>query len=625
MADALIRMRLAVLRRDLSGPRAVWMFSGAVAGTGLAIGTIGVATLAAERPDTVLDLLAVVFAAWTVGWMVGPAYGGQPVLRAEQFALQPVPRHRLAVGLLGAALVGPTSAVTLIAFTATLAFAVRYGSVPVLVAVPGVLLQLVLVVLLSRLTGRMFGALSRSRVGAAVSAVISAVMLVALSCGWIVFAAVDAVRATGIDSGFSAALRVLPSSWALVAVGAAARRDWLMVLLPLLALVALVALLWQAWCRSLSPARWSGPTVRGSAAMRAAPRGWASRGTTAAVLVKELRTWGRDSQRVHSLVLAPTFAVLTCLTPLVFGSTALLPFLGVVTVVMALVTSANLYAQDGTALWLTLLMPGSERSDVRGRQLAWLAVFAPMTLGLTVLGMAVGGDPGPPWVLAVTVALLGGGAGLLPVVALNQLVPGPDPRARKSTPLGRSDVVGQAFVMMFLALGASAPTVITVLLGQLLDEPMLRGAGLPVGALTAVLGYALLGRAAHRTLTRRGPELLYLLRTGTEQQARTAPTGAFLAGMPAHRRRLLWSSFFVGCIALFPQALVPLLMKLSGDAARLWFLALYVPPAWQWPTVTAMFAVGAASLTLAGRICLAHSRGAAVGATPGRQQPVEQP
>ena len=40
---------------------------------------------------------------------------------------------------------------------------------------------------------------------------------------------------------------------------------------------------------------------------------------------------------------------------------------------MGAVTASNLYGQDGTALWLTLLAPGSERADVRGRQLAWLA------------------------------------------------------------------------------------------------------------------------------------------------------------------------------------------------------------------------------------------------------------
>ena len=78
--------------------------------------------------------------------------------------------------------------------------------------------------------------------------------------------------------------------------------------------------------------------------------------------------------------------------------------------------------------------------------------------------------------------------------------------------------------------------------------------------------------------------------------------------MPRYRRRLLWSSLFTGCIALFPQALVPLLMKLSGGHARVWFLALYLPGAWQWPVITLMFLLGLASLGLAARIWTTEPR-----------------
>ena len=78
--------------------------------------------------------------------------------------------------------------------------------------------------------------------------------------------------------------------------------------------------------------------------------------------------------------------------------------------------------------------------------------------------------------------------------------------------------------------------------------------------------------------------------------------------MPRYRRRLLWCSLFTGCIALFPQALVPLLMKLSGGHARVWFLALYLPGAWQWPVITLMFLLGLASLALAARIWITPPR-----------------
>jgi hypothetical protein len=57
----------------------------------------------------------------------------------------------------------------------------------------------------------------------------------------------------------------------------------------------------------------------------------------------------------------------------------------------------------------------------------------------------------------VTFALLGGGAGLLPVVGIGLPAPGPGPRDRKNAPLEDSDALGPALVMLFLALAAAAP------------------------------------------------------------------------------------------------------------------------------------------------------------------------
>jgi hypothetical protein len=95
----------------------------------------------------------------------GPVWGGAPLLRAEHFALIPVPPRRLAVGLLGAAFAGITTAVTLLAFTRLVVFGARLGVLPALVAVPAVVLQLALAVLLSRLAVTGFGQVARSRIG----------------------------------------------------------------------------------------------------------------------------------------------------------------------------------------------------------------------------------------------------------------------------------------------------------------------------------------------------------------------------------------------------------------------------------------------------------------------------
>lgn len=608
MVGVLIRMKLAVMRHSSTGARATWMLTGGLVGLAVAAGTVTVATFAVDQPATLMDLLAVVFATWTLGWMLGPAFGGEPVLRAEHFALLPVPRGRLAVGLLAAALVGVTTAVSFVAFTALVVFAARLGAVPVVVSIPGLALQLVLVVVLSRLTGRVFGALARSRIGGAITAVITAALMVLSQSGWVVFIALDSVLVSGFSREFSLVVRALPSSWGLLAVEASARRDWAWTVGPLVALAVLIAALVAVWARLLGPQRLTRPVVRGSAADHAVPSGWAARGGTAAVYVKELRTWLRDPLRVQSLVVAPAFAVLTGLLPLLFDSTAFLPFVGAITALMGAVTCANLYGQDGTALWLTLLMPGTEQADVRGRQLAWLTLFGPLSLVLTVAGAALHGDPGLwPWALAATFSVLGGGAGLLLVVATDQLVPGPDPHESKNSPLDHGDVTGQAFVMLFMAIATAVPALGVVLAGELLDQPLLTWAGVAVGLFTGAACYMALGKAAARRLRTRGPELLYLMRAGTQHEQQTGEGASVLKVMPKHKRSVLWTSLLIGCIALFPQALVPIGIKLSGGDERLWFLALYLPEPLQWPTIAFMALLGLAALSLATRIYLSEA------------------
>ncbi|GAA3015695.1 hypothetical protein [Actinokineospora globicatena] len=604
MVGVLIRMKLAVLRHTIAGPKATWMLTGGLVGLVIAAGTIGLATTDAA-PGTVADLLAVTFAIWALGWMLGPSFGGDPVLRAEQFAMEPVPRTRLALGLLGAAFVGVTTVVTLVAFTALVVFAARFGAAAVVVSIPALALQLTLVVLLSRLAARFFGALARSRTGAAVTAVITATMMVLSQSGWIVFVALDVVLETGFSRAFSLTVRALPSGWGVVAVEAAARGDWLWVVGPLVALAVLVALLVVLWGRVLGPQRLARPVVRGSSASSAAK--WADRGPVAAVYVKEVRTWLRDPLRVQGLLVAPVFAILSGLLPVLFGSTALLPFVGAITALLAATTTANLYGQDGTALWLTLMTPGTELADVRGRQLAWLTWFGPLSVVLTVVGTAIHGGLWP-WAIAATTAVLGGGAGLVVLVAVDQLVPGPDPHKAKNSPLEHGDVTGQGFVTLFLVLGAASPALCVVLAGELLDLPLLAWAGGPAGVLTGIVGYGVLGGLAAKRLAARGPELLYLMRAGKEHEAALSAETSVIKAMSRHRRGLLWTSFFIGCLATFPQGLVPLGMKLSGEIERVWFLALYLPEGLQWPVIALMLLIGLSAFGLAGWVYLVESR-----------------
>jgi hypothetical protein len=63
-------------------------------------------------------------------------------------------------------------------------------------------------------------------------------------------------------------------------------------------------------------------------------------------------------------------------------------------------------------------------------------------------------------------------------------------------------------------------------------------------------------------------------------------------------------------IPLIPQGVVPLIMKLSRQQGRSWFLALYLPDPYAWITIAWMLAVGSMLLAAALRIGRVRSVGA---------------
>jgi hypothetical protein len=60
VVGVLIAMKLTMMRRLATGPRANAMLTGGVLGVAAALGTIAIATLDPDRATTLLDLLAVV-------------------------------------------------------------------------------------------------------------------------------------------------------------------------------------------------------------------------------------------------------------------------------------------------------------------------------------------------------------------------------------------------------------------------------------------------------------------------------------------------------------------------------------------------------------------------------------
>ena len=67
-----------------------------------------------------------------------------------------------------------------------------------------------------------------------------------------------------------------------------------------------------------------------------------------------------------------------------------------------------------------------------------------------------------------------------------------------------------------------------------------------------------------------------------------------LPPLPLGQTVLVYVCWSLARLPLFPQGLVPLVFKLAGSPVRSWFLPLYLPPAWQWPVILGMIALGLA-------------------------------
>jgi ABC-2 type transport system permease protein len=594
VAGLLIRMKLAVVRNSLAGKRSEDMISGGVTGLLLAVATIYLGTLRFAHAGVAFDLMAVAMAVWAVGWIVGPSMfgGGDETLRPEIFALLPIHPRRLAFGLLGAAFIGVAPLVSLLAFGGLVAVSARLGPAAVAVAVLAVPLQLVLVILLSRLTTALLNQVMRTRTGAAVSAAFSAAIMAFFGSGWALFPAIGSALDTGFPAGLARALRVFPTGWGLAAVEAAGRSDWAVALGALAGLTVLCGLLLLGWAAFLVRRITTRPSESRGQVSESAPV--TARGPVTAVLVKEWRTWMRDLRRFHFYLFALFYALIFCGLPLAVGATAFLPWTGLLFALMAAAMSAGLYSEDGTGLWSTLLTPGATGPDVRGRQLAWLAVVAPVAMVLTVSLTAATGHH-EQWLLLLGLlpAVLGAAGGLIVLLSLARLIPIADPHKRSGNMMENPTDFAQVLLSLVLTAAAALPTFVVAQ-----QRPWL---GVLTGCVTGAGLFWLLGTVARLRLEARGPELLQLMRSGpTRRPPRPlpgfrTPLPGPLTGLKLAATRTTAAVLLTVCwIPLFPQGIVPAVMLLTNQVTPSWFLALHLPGPYQWPVTIGMIAVGVA-------------------------------
>jgi hypothetical protein len=64
--------------------------------------------------------------------------------------------------------------------------------------------------------------------------------------------------------------------------------------------------------------------------------------------------------------------------------------------------------------------------------------------------------------------------------------------------------------------------------------------------------------------------------------------------MPGKQGAIIGLGIALSAILLFPQGIVPAVLKLTHARGRIWFLPLYMPKPLQWPACFVMIILGAA-------------------------------
>jgi ABC-2 type transport system permease protein len=505
MVTILLGLRRTVVRHQLARGHSAGLLAAAVLAGLTALSTIWVGLVSYPSQAAATSVLALVYLLWVGGRVVTSALSGDPVLRPEIFGLLPLPRRRLAWSLLLVGLLDPAQLFVGVALAALVARAAGLGAGPILVSVLAAALTLILSSVAATVAGSVLG--PGARRGHDTGTIVTAIAISVIAVAGTLLPALVTVLRQGRAPWLADTLRVLPSGWGPAAVEAAARGHWLTVALALagLAVVTLaVAACWPAVLTrrmdaSGQPARAARAHPTGRRLLPATPVG--------AVAAKETRLWLRDPIRLTCLLIAIIVGAAACAIPrFTVGTSALLPFAGIATAWIAGACACNLFGLDGTSLWLTVMTPGSARSDIRGRQAAWLLLLGPYTVVITVVFTALAGKAVYwPWALALLPAVLGGAAGLAPVSSLVSV----QPLDETGNP-GPGYSLKVHVALLVFAATAAAPAAV-LLAAALTHTTWLAWLAVAIGIATGALLAASLGALATRRLETRQVAVLTLL------------------------------------------------------------------------------------------------------------------
>ncbi|MEU0547239.1 ABC transporter permease [Micromonospora sp. NPDC005979] len=472
-----------------------------------------------------------------LGWLLLPLvfFGVDETLDPARFALLPLPRRTLVVGLFAAALVSvPVLAASIASLGLVLTAWALGGWSAGVVAVLGVLTGLLLCVAASRAVTSAFASMLRSRRVRDLAAVLLAVVAALLGplqvFGLAALRQTDWTRLTGAASVLG--WTPFGAPWT-AGIDVAQGRVWAAPLKLLITLAAIGALLaW--WSRSLESAMVGSATagraparrgVDGGAVAQLFPRAatWARRDRFGALVAREARYWWRDARRRANLI---TIAVVGIFVPVLVnvtggdfaaqdgGFTAAVGDSSPVVVtisllfvgVLASVTLANQFGFDGSAYAANVVAGIPGRVELRARMTAFSLYVLPLLVLVSVVLSALLSRPG--WIGLMVGGLVGTyGAGL--AVSSFVSVLGAYSLPETSNPFGMNSGAGMAkglltLVAMITTAVIGVPMVVAA---ALLGDAWLWLA-LPLGTAYG-LGAALLGAyLAGDVLDRRQPELL---------------------------------------------------------------------------------------------------------------------
>ncbi|MCU7663887.1 hypothetical protein [Bacillus thuringiensis] len=600
MVNVLIQMKLSILKHSMNRGSAVLFIMTGLVGLLLAIGTILLFSFYPTEQTISKSILYVTFAIWTLGWIIGPMLtGGDGILRPEYFVLLPLNSYKLARVLLGVTFIGVGPLVSFLAFIGLLIYAARISIYATVVAVPAIILQLVFVVLLSKVIVSIMGEAMKSRVGMEMGAMFIGFIIAFLNVGWYALPVINRIIFND-----TVLLYVMPSSWTILAVEYASQSNWLLTSVFLSAITILCGILLFIWTTLLTRS-----TVRDSKKIKSEITNKHYRKVfkiffetkIGAIITKELKSWGKDPQRGRFLRMGIWIGVFYGIIVTIADIPYLMPWAGVIMIVFTSMFACNLYGFDGSALWLTLVTPGAERIDVRGRQLAWLIAIGPVAILTTIIFTFTSGLTYVyPWVFAVVPALLGGAVGLIVLFSIVNLIPITDPHRRgrgtiiSGDDMNASKVFITTWFMLLMVLVTTIPSLLVVWLGTSLHIQFIQWLGVPTGVCTGVLLAWLFGRIAYKKLERNGPELLFEMKSGmkinNDNNKNKVRNKAI--ELPKKKLAVVVLLVFIGIFFLVHQSIVPIVFEIFDvdERVRLFFLPRYLPHIARIP-VSIIFAV----------------------------------